>query len=320
MQVRSLDELGPEHELGVAILRDRAFGEPNGTGRLRRKIELGYPYAPYRGLYVVEGAAVHAMIEMRRLRFTSRKGEETMGGLAYVSTRPGVARMGLARGLIAEALTREKSEGIDHVLLWTGRSMVAHALYEKLGFVDVLSPPLAYHQVPGDTLSPPGYVLRTPEPVELPVLEALHSQMAQGGFGFTSRYPGAIAGWIGAGKGALSDVHVLERAGTIVGYSLTRDMGGGGLRSWESISPHEGDRLALLQALEGLSRGRLISISPMPTAAWGEMLSRRGYVLSKDSWGTLMALTIGAPSPPFEMRQALGTDDPHFLCQLLDDF
>ncbi len=321
MEILSLPDLGPEHEVSIAVLRANAFSDLDGTALLRKKIAQGIPYAPYGGLYAVQGDEVVSMIEVPRLRFTRPRGIELMGGLAYVCTLPRVARQGLAGALIQEFFRREESAGIRRVFLWTGRHLVAHSLYVRLGFVDVFETPVFSREVGEPSPMPSGYASRPAEQGDLAPLERLRAEAFARSVGFVERFPGFLRSWVGSGLVTLPEILVLERGGERAGYALLREAWPPGARQcFEMVVSSPEDRSPLLAAVEARSRHAWLSLLANPRAGWSALLASAGYRGSEDRWGVLMAKDLRRPKSVAELREELGCDRPDFVAQQLDTF
>jgi GNAT superfamily N-acetyltransferase len=317
----ALDELRPEHELGVVQLRQIAFGEAYGTDVLRQWKALGFPLASYTALYAVDGAQVLAGVEVHRPWFTTPEGTSRVGGLAYVSTRPMASRQGHAGRLIQEVLERQRAEGDPWVILWTSRSNGAHGLYEQLGFSDVGDLPRAFRLVPKGTAPPEGFVVRRARPEDLAALDELRNAMARGRTGFVRREPGHLARFTKTHLLSIEDIVVLEEAGRPAAYGLLqKNFEGFGMGAWESVAPEERLRGPLLQALESEAAGRWLTAAVSPFSWWHPAMRERGYAIARDSFGVLMACPLGEPVPVRQRATRLGTDREAFISQTTDHF
>ena len=69
---------------------------------------------------------------------------EYIGGLYGVATLPSHVRQGISTALINRAHQHFEEENYPFSLLGTSRTLVAHSLYEKLGYTDLLEIPSAY--------------------------------------------------------------------------------------------------------------------------------------------------------------------------------
>lgn len=320
MQIFSLSELGPEHEIGVAALQEAAFGYLGGTQDLRRKISLGIPYSSYAALYAVEGSEVLSMVEVPRMIFLTRHGPVLMGGFACVCTRPDQARRGVATSVLTEVLRREREDGIRYMLLWTGRAMVAHSLYERLGFTDVFATPAAYRRITSKSEPPAGYSVGNPNEDELVTLESLRDEMARGRLGFSPRFKGLIRALVKSGAHSLSNILTISKGGGIVGYAILRPTDPASQRSWEMVAPALEDRIPLVKAVESKMTEGWFMFTTCPGDVWSSVAVQCGYEIRPSRWGTLMACQLDGKLGDRELRHELGTDDPSFIAQEADNF
>jgi GNAT superfamily N-acetyltransferase len=318
--ILTLKELGAEYETGVATLRFRAFGEMGGAEILRRRIAQGSSYSDYAALYAVDEDELLSMVEVPRMTFTSKEGTEPCSGLAYVSTRPKVAHRGISKRLVEEVISREKAAGSHWMLLWTGRALVAHSFYERLGFRDVWQWPHGIRQVPEHQDPPAGYTLRAPEMKELGSLEELREDVAKGRLGFVQRHKGYLTRSVKLGESPLSDIMALFKGKNSVGYALLRSSYLGTFTCGEMVASTPENRAALVQALESRTAGNWLSLNSSPHEMWAPLLSGRGYQVSTDSWGVLMALPLTKELTVDQMRNQLGTNEPGFISQAMDTF
>lgn len=71
-------------------------------------------------------------------------GIEHAGGIYAVATLPTHVRKGVSTALMNATHQYLKEKGYSFSFLWTSRTLVAHAMYEKLGYVDWLERSTAY--------------------------------------------------------------------------------------------------------------------------------------------------------------------------------
>lgn len=98
-------------------------------------------------LYMKEGEKVLGMLKVIFPRARTKNGMEKVGGIGHVCTRPSASRRGVATRLFEEAEGIMKEKGIRFSFLNTSKSLVAHNLYTKLGYIDILAPPEAYKKI-----------------------------------------------------------------------------------------------------------------------------------------------------------------------------
>ncbi|KXA95881.1 hypothetical protein AKJ65_00060 [candidate division MSBL1 archaeon SCGC-AAA259E19] len=98
-------------------------------------------------LYAKEDEKVLGMLKVIFPRTRTKNGTEKVGGIGHVCTRPSSSRRGVATRLFEEAEKIMKKEGVRYSFLNTSESLVAHNLYTKLGYRDILAPPKAFKKI-----------------------------------------------------------------------------------------------------------------------------------------------------------------------------
>lgn len=321
IRVLTLDELSEAHDLSVAALRSTAFSDLYGKDRLLKWREAGVPMTPYTALYAVDGAEVQSMLEVHRFSLQTTAGVATAAGLAYVCTREKSTRRGLATLLIHEVMDRERKAGTEWLLLGTGRHLVAHALYQKLGFKDLWSSGRAIRKIPAGMEVPKRYRMRPMGDADALHLERLREEMGRGCYGFVHRQPPHVKRCVGIGRVESSQVLVITPTGgqLPVAYGILRRSDQGFI-CWEAVASLPEHRSPLVQALESRAAGRWLLIGTSPEIVWREVLEARGYHFIPDSYGTWMALNLKREMPVSEMREVLRAGTPRFVMQDLDSF
>jgi hypothetical protein len=197
---------------------------------------------------------------------------------------------------------REARAGATVSLLYTGRSNVAHRLYEALGYVDVRAFPRAIRAVPA-TVGRPGrpWRWRSARRSDRRAIEALHRAGTADLYGFAPRPKGWWTnepGW-----------WVLERAGRAAGYARLEASGSGGLACTEAVAESPEAFRRLREGAERSARGRFLVLGSGSLGFWdARELEDLGYVRGSESFGVLMARTLPRARPADEVRAALGTD------------
>lgn len=93
----------------------------------------------------MENNQVVGFVGMLDLATRTLKGNvEHVGGIYGVATLPGYTRKGVCTALMNRAHEHFKEKGYRFSLLGTSRTIVAHSLYEKLGYRDLLEAQSAY--------------------------------------------------------------------------------------------------------------------------------------------------------------------------------
>lgn len=278
---------------------------------------MGYPSADYVGIYAVEKGQVLSAVRVLRLPYTTPNGVQQIAGIQGVVTRRDRGREGLARELLVEVHRREKAAGSVYSLLWTGRGLVAHSLYESLGYRDVYTPDLATLRRGSRVHGPQRYALEGVKEDSLSSLEALHGRATAGRLGFTPRPSGIVRSLIHVGFLARESLYSIFRGEELVGYALLQRQ-----PTWCSV-----DELVLdpetpldqvLPALEATALGGWFVIRNTAVRDALPLLRRRGYHYSPFAYYSLLALPLEKPSK--NTAKELGTESPRFTCQQLDYF
>ena len=286
-----------------------------------RRFKERYPQrADYAGLCAeVEGRIVSS-VAVHRFPFRTRRGDCVCSGLGAVATLPTHARRGLARKLIEQVHRRERRSGSRFILLYTGRSIVAHGLYESLGYHDVLEFPRSVRLVPKRNRTlPRGWGWRKTIRDDRRPIEALRADRGRSRYGFSRK---GVDWWPGPRQWFAPGAHawfVLERDRTVIGYaSLTTD---GQVRAChEGLARTEPARSVLLRALEAESSGRWLLLGSPLVDEFRKTPGLGAYTPESGSFGVLMAKSLDGPLRRSDLVHELGTDRPGFLIGTADAF
>lgn len=313
IEVRTFPELTPRQLERFPALFSLDGGYQIWDAREVERIHrAGTAFVDYHALFATEGNDVLAMVQVIRIPFTSRRGQETVSGLDYVVTRPDAVRRGLASQLIRAVHRREVAAGVHWCFLWTRRSWGAHHGYEKLGYRDVYSPKLAQRHFPGGPRlrMPTGYRWRTVRRSDERLLESLLRRSSQGRLGFVPRIPGSFHWRLHLRWLSLRSVRILSHRGRPVGYAVVQPR----TRSvWASdivvTSPRE--RVPMLRALQTLAPGRwLVLARSTYVTDCRALLEQQGYDVYPVSHSVLMArpLRPGGRIGPWPSLRAVVRD------------
>ncbi len=246
-------------------------------------------------------------------------GPERFGALWAVATHPDAARQGVAEALVEEAHRRMRERGLRWSFLTTSRSLVAHGLYLKAGYVDVADLGQAVAGgVDEEPLEDPArqYVLVPAEEAQEPLIYSLYQRSVCGRLGFTQRPHGFIQGALAAGDLSWEELFVVRRDSEPVGYAVA-----GRRRGYVCVRE--------LQALPGIERVDLLMAmrrafqSPVLyqyAIAQNDLdsLCRAGFQQTAAGWGTLMVKNLGASTDRREVKALLGLSSGLFTFGGLD--
>lgn len=306
MRIRTFHELTKGWEASDVLLIHHAFGsswDPRdlSSERFRR----AYPaFADYVGLFACDRGRIAAGLMIRRLPFRTRHGVQIVAGVGHVATQPDQARRGLARSLLVEAHRREREHGTSFALLYTRRSIVAHSLYEEMGYRDLTEFPRATRLIPART---PALVRpwrwRPAKARDRSAIEQLHARSVDGRYGFTRT--GGHWRW------EPRDHFVLEEGRRLRGYAkLERQEGVYGC--FEATAGPAKARRKLLKGLEHQASGHWLVLSENALREAAPVMGRTPYAVSESSHFVLMGASLRARMGAKELAHELGTDDPDF--------
>jgi len=310
MRILELDRL--PHELLPQLA---AFGvsdgdPPQDIALIRRLRRLGHPASDYWGVYAVEGDQVLSRVETLQLTFRGRAGSQTVVGISDVLTRPAGVGRGFARALLNEIHRREVERGRAWSFLWTHRTWGAHRLYEELGYRDVYSPPNALHRVPESRRrSPPiGYHWSSARTADAGRLERLLAEGSRHRVGFIPRHHGSARIRFRLGWRKPENHRILWHGARAVGYAHLSDYSDWNLSTNEVVVTNRGEGVPMLDALEGLARGRWLTLQGTSFVRdYLPDLRARGYILLPSSHTVLMAKRLRTRRPVREdLRTCFG--------------
>ncbi len=317
LRVLDHDELPSGSEEQVHLLDMSAGWGALSFSRIAEARKDGYSSADYFGVYAVEGSEILSAVRVIRFPFTTPTGVEQVAGIQGVVTRRDRGRHGLARMLLEEVHRREKTSGTKYSLLWTGRGMVAHGLYESLGYVDVYTPELAVRPVPRRPEAAKGYALRSARKADIPAIENLHTTATKGRLGFSPRPRGAIDFPVKFGFASLGSLKIVDRGGETIGYGQVQK-----LAEWprlEELVLLPGSKPEqVLPLFEVGAAGGWFALRNTAVREHSGLLKKRGYEVSNLAYYGLLAKPLNGG--PREMASELGTTSRTFSCQAFDYF
>jgi GNAT superfamily N-acetyltransferase len=136
MRIITFDEI-PNHYEFMKLMH-AAFGWAESAERTARwrRYDVRYKH-PY-GFALEWGTRLLGFVGTIDLPVRIREGKtETVGGIHSVATDPDCSRSGVATRLLEHAHDYFRRQGYRYSLLCTSRSLVAHALYKRLGYSEI---------------------------------------------------------------------------------------------------------------------------------------------------------------------------------------
>lgn len=316
MKIVRLRDFDASLRLQDALLVHSSFGSTFSHAYPEGKDERdGYPISSdYGGLAMIEDGRLLSRISVCRLELSSPHGVIRCCGIGGVGTRPGSGRRGLARSLLREVHRVERAAGSRYSLLYTSRSIVAHGLYESMGYHDILDFPRAVRRVPTDHHYECGddFEWGVATPPDYPHLRIIHSVSTHGWSGFTPRPPG----W----TPQHGDVFLLKERGKPSGYAVIERQGTS-TACWEALATDASSSIELLRRVEAEGRGQWLIIGGGPFRMWSDLLQGPEWISEETSWGVLMACSLQENKSREELVASLGAGDVRrFACFALDTF
>ncbi|MDQ1300328.1 MAG: family N-acetyltransferase [Chloroflexota bacterium] len=136
LRIAEYDEVDPLQALHINLLCLDFALTPELVRLIRRQDPRPFPCF---AIYAVEGSTVAGQVGVFRLPVVSTVGAAEVGGVWAVATHPAWRGRGVASLLLDEAHSRMAAAGLRFSTLGTDASRVAHALYEKHGYRDLLN-------------------------------------------------------------------------------------------------------------------------------------------------------------------------------------
>jgi GNAT superfamily N-acetyltransferase len=136
MKILEYDDVDPVSVLDLNLL---SLGYPLTPELVARIRHLDQRPFPFFGLYAVEGGTTAGQVLVYRLPGVTIEGPENLGAVAAVATHPAFSHRGIAAQLLEEAHTRMRSVGLRFSTLATARHRMAHLLYKRAGYEDMLA-------------------------------------------------------------------------------------------------------------------------------------------------------------------------------------
>lgn len=340
MDIRTYDQVDPEQVFRLNLL---ALGYPLTPEMAAEGRRIDPRITPEFALYAVEGGRVIGQVGMFDVPVLTREGPARAGALYAVSTHPEHGRGGVARTLIVEAHRRMRARGARFVTLGTNRYLVAHSLYQSLGYFDLRLQATAFWPVGGSTrpglaASGPGvssassHLTASPLPRgEEHVLREIHDRAAAGRLGFVDRpahFADVLRAW-GESIGAfiITDEGREDEEGAAVRAADRLSSGAAGyalvsatervvnIADFETVPGVDPGQAA--SAIARAFPGRRLRIRAVMRDDYRRSLATAGFKVVNPDWGTLMAASLDG-TPPDETRRLLGADEDLFHCGFFD--
>ena len=212
---------------------------------------------------------------------------ERVGGLYAVATHPEYTRQGISTALIARSHEYFKTKGYRFSFLTTSPTIVAHALYERLGYFDVASFLSAY--LGARTGRNKTSKRRSPAKPDRSRMLELFRQSVKGRTGFVVRDEDYLRMLLKRWRISARECILTER-----GYVLFRKEKES-IRIGELVARDGREMLRLIGLVEGMSRKPMIGLLGIPSSsAIVDAYRSRGFTVLEKGHGVLMAKELVA--------------------------
>lgn len=327
MEILEYAKVDPNQVLAINLF---GLGYPFTPARAARTIAAETRLAPFVALYAADEGQVLGQVGVMRATLETKDGPEVFGALWAVSTRPDQTGKGIATRLVEEAHRRMRRWGLRYSYLTTSRATVAHHVYQKVGYRDLVALDQALAPARSgqgarargkdaagseSVAGPPWRAVPAGES-EGNALYELYTRAVSGRLGFTHRAPNFVDALTAAGDLSWSDVLLLKEGARSVGYGLSR---AGAECVWVNevtVVPGH-DLTRALKALREAFADRAIVCRGVHSAATRAALDRAGFTFRTSGPGVLMVadLTRSADDPAdlASLKDRLGIDEGLFV-------
>lgn len=268
-------------------------------------------------LYAAEDGEALAQVGLTTVDVETVEGTERVGFVWGVCTRPDVARHGLATTLMEETHRLMREEDIQHALLGSRRSHVAHDLYRRLGYVDLVDMAGAVKRggsPPPDT-SGVTFVEGDLAEEQFDIFERATADL----LGFVHRQPDVICVRETNFHDGPYRTGLFWREGEPIGYVVWRDIARE-VHLLEICCVRTNDIPPCLGALERRCAPSYVTFSWTPRREILDRLAAAGLAPVERTWETVMAIDLAGRESMRAIRRHFGVDDDRFQMGPLDEY
>ncbi len=312
MRIEEYDAVDPLQVLHLNLLCLDFALTPELAALIRRMDPRPFPYF---AIYAVEGRTVAGQVGVFRLPMVSSTGADEVGGVWAVSTHPAFRGQGVASLLLNEAHARMAAAGLRFSTLGTDSYRVAHALYQKHGYSDVLSPVMAVGRA-GALPNPAGVRAETAGVHRLALADRLFEQFARDHLGFARRHTPFLLFLHARGYLSAQDLWLIRLDDGVVGYAFAAAHHGL-LRIKNLLLANSCDPLAATAALAQAAEVSYVQTRldcPEHAAAFAQA----GFQVTNQSWATFMVKPLEPGATIEQFRRLYGLDRGRFLISSMD--
>ena len=313
MRVAAYDEVDPDKAMRLNAMAFNWLLDSEKVAGIRK---LDPACSDWLALYLMEGKEPVAQVGVCYPRIMTSEGEMKAGFVWGVATRPGLARKGYQKILFEAVHERMLDDGADLFVLMTLRSFVAHRLYEKFDYMDIV--PFNWSVRRRGAKSKSNLNVRKKQWKSREIVR-LYREASEGALGFARRADDFVAIRRAWTPTWLDDACLLERGGRTVGYAL--------LSKWrdrlviqEICCPEERNIPECVGALERAYDVQYVQFSThtkRSTIKWAE---RASLPLDVSTYIVFMARGARRPISRAGLNGLLGIDRGIFQMTDLDSY
>jgi predicted acetyltransferase len=310
------DEVDPEQALMLDLF---CFGWPMTpqTARYLRKYDRRY--SKYFGLYALndEGRAVSQVLVLH-IQTRTKNGKELVGGIQGVGTLPRYSRQGYSIALMTRAHELLAEAGIRISFLLTSASLVAHEMYQKLGYSTIASFQRGIRAVER-THSKRLLTLKRYEPKHAAAVDRLFTRQTEGSLGFVYRQPKYLTIMRKAYPNLAERTSVAIAKGRVVGY-VCANSESGCTNIDELVALDDDVKRLILMELERKFKPKYLFVSNLIDSELTRFYEQDGFTIQGPGWGRVMAMGIDRSISTREITDLYGVNERCFTLYSVDNF
>ncbi len=317
VKILEYDEVDPMEVLQLNLMGLDYALTPELVQMIRQQDKRSFPFF---ALYGVVDGVIAGQVGVFRLPMVSTEGPEDVGGVWAVCTDPSFKCQGIASRLLNEAHERMRTEGLRFSTLGTSSYRVAHLLYRKQGYQDVVfSSSMLFHR---NILIKNKTNLNAKQGSNhLYQADDLFQQVSENRLGFARRFkpfiPAMVAiGEIAMGELAGKDFWIIWEEKNPVGYLIAKQSG--------SVL-----RIVDFLLMKGINAIDAVTslVRELPTPyiqiksshpAITENLSKLGVKIIPQDWSTFMMKPLTTDVTKIDPKNLFGIGTDRFLFSWMD--
>jgi GNAT superfamily N-acetyltransferase len=316
LRIVTYDEVDPEQALMISLF---CLGWPMTPQTVRYLRKYDRRYSTYYGLYALndEGRAVSQVLVLH-IQTRTKNGKELVGGIQGVGTLPGYSRHGYSTALMKRAHELLGESGIRISFLLTSASLVAHEMYEKLGYSTIAAFNRALRSVE-PTHQKRLLTLKRYEPKYATALDRLFARQTESALGFVYRQPKYLTIGTKAYPSLAEKISVAVAADRVVGY-VCANSESGCANIEELVAVDDEARKSILWELERKFKLKYLSLGSLMDSKLTRFYEQEGFSIQGPGWGRVRAAGIDRSLSGRDIADLYGVNEGCFVLYSVDNF